>query len=199
MWLSVEAEVRVGRVAKGHDMSDLRWLREGAPCRTLRANGVADRLRAQDLRDALSDIVYIGRAWLVVRSDVRETAMRQRAEAALGRLNYEPAALSQAVRDLVKVAPAPQPSAAPPDTCDDLCMIPVAETQTDTSIINALKPLLDWIRRERALRDAQGKGGQSVGYSPSISPSVLRELERLSAPLVAQPSPETRADPGADA
>jgi hypothetical protein len=29
--------------------------------------------------------------------------------------------------------------------------------------------------------------------SPSISPSVLRELERLTAPLVAQPSPETPA------
>lgn len=36
-----------------------------------------------------------------------------------------------------------------------------------------------FVQRERALRDAQGKGGQQVGNSPSISPSVLKELERI--------------------
>jgi hypothetical protein len=38
----------------------------------------------------------------------------------------------------------------------------------------------DFVARERALRDAIGKGGQQVGgYAPSITPSVLKELERI--------------------
>ena len=38
----------------------------------------------------------------------------------------------------------------------------------------------DFVARERALRDAVGKGGQQVnGYAPSITPSVLKELERM--------------------
>ncbi len=36
-----------------------------------------------------------------------------------------------------------------------------------------------FVQVERARRDEQGRGGQSVGYSPRISPSVLKELERL--------------------
>jgi hypothetical protein len=42
-----------------------------------------------------------------------------------------------------------------------------------------LQQVRDFVARERALRDAHGKGGQHVGHSPSISPSVLKELERL--------------------
>lgn len=64
-----------------------------------------------------------------------------------------------------------------------------SETQEE-----AVEPLRRWIQRERALRDAFGKGGQSVGDSPRISPSVLKELERLIAPLVAQPSPSQPAE-----
>ena len=41
-----------------------------------------------------------------------------------------------------------------------------------------LRQFLDFVQRERALRDAHGKGGQHTGNSPSISPSVLHELER---------------------
>lgn len=37
--------------------------------------------------------------------------------------------------------------------------------------------LTEFVLRERGLRDAQGKGGQHVGRSPTISPSVLLELE----------------------
>lgn len=37
--------------------------------------------------------------------------------------------------------------------------------------------LREFVEKERALRDAAGKGGQQVGYSPSILPSVLKNLE----------------------
>src|ERR1035437_6368959 len=37
--------------------------------------------------------------------------------------------------------------------------------------------LREFVEKERALRDATGKGGQQVGYSPSILPSVLKNLE----------------------
>ena len=47
--------------------------------------------------------------------------------------------------------------------------------------------LVDWVRRERALRDAKTKGGQHTGYQPSISPSVLKQLEAL-IPIALLPS-----------
>ena len=37
--------------------------------------------------------------------------------------------------------------------------------------------LQDFTARQRALIEARGKGGQHTGQSPSITPSVLRELE----------------------
>lgn len=37
--------------------------------------------------------------------------------------------------------------------------------------------LQDYTERQRALIEARGKGGQHTGQSPSITPSVLRELE----------------------
>lgn len=49
-----------------------------------------------------------------------------------------------------------------------------------------ITPLAHFVARERALRDAEGKGGPSVGNSPRISPSVLKELERVLAPVMAQ-------------
>ena len=41
--------------------------------------------------------------------------------------------------------------------------------------------LTDFVQRERGLRDwvAGGRKGQSVGREPSITPSVLRELEHM--------------------
>lgn len=59
--------------------------------------------------------------------------------------------------------------------------------------------LTTFVERERALHDAKGKGGQSVGRSPSASPSVLRELERmLRADAGQEPSPSLRAENTAD-
>jgi hypothetical protein len=49
-----------------------------------------------------------------------------------------------------------------------------------------IAPLVHFVAQERALRDAEGKGGQSVGDSPRISPSVLKELERMLAPVMTQ-------------
>lgn len=55
-----------------------------------------------------------------------------------------------------------------------------APHQDEIQKLRALRELLvGFCVKERALHDAQGKGGQSVGYSPSISPSVLKELERM--------------------
>jgi hypothetical protein len=76
--------------------------------------------------------------------------------------------------------------------------LPPAHTDWRTLIA----PLVHFVARERALRDAQGKGGQSVGDSPRISPSVLKELERMLAPVMAQiektgalpPAPEMKDD-----
>lgn len=55
---------------------------------------------------------------------------------------------------------------------------------------DALREMLtDFVQRERALRDAAGKGGQHVGRSPSINPSTLQNLEwmlRNSAALAHQ-------------
>jgi septal ring factor EnvC (AmiA/AmiB activator) len=53
-------------------------------------------------------------------------------------------------------------------------------------LLEGIEPFRHFVERERALRNAQGKGGQSVGDSPSINPSVLKELERMLA-LVAAP------------
>ena len=39
--------------------------------------------------------------------------------------------------------------------------------------------LKNFVDRERALRDSITRGGQHTGHSPSISPSVLKELERI--------------------
>ena len=41
------------------------------------------------------------------------------------------------------------------------------------------RQLTAFVERERALIEAKGKGGQSVGWSPSITPSVLHVLERM--------------------
>jgi hypothetical protein len=49
-----------------------------------------------------------------------------------------------------------------------------------------------FVERERALIDAKGKGGQSVGYSPSITPSVCAELERMLRDIVHQPQEPSR-------
>lgn len=39
--------------------------------------------------------------------------------------------------------------------------------------------LRNFVAHERAVRDSVGKGGQHVGNSPRITPSVLHELERM--------------------
>lgn len=57
-----------------------------------------------------------------------------------------------------------------------------AETRRQLETANlTLRQFVDFVRRERALRDAHGKGGQHTGASPRISPSVLHELERFIA------------------
>jgi hypothetical protein len=49
---------------------------------------------------------------------------------------------------------------------------------------DALKPLFDYVARERALSDdVANPGGQHVGRTPSIAPSTLKTLEELIAPL----------------
>lgn len=65
-------------------------------------------------------------------------------------------------------------------------------------------PLREWLTqfviREGLLMAAKGKGGQSVGRSPSITPSVLKELERIlrdSSLLKAEPEAGTRPAPDA--
>ncbi len=50
----------------------------------------------------------------------------------------------------------------------------------------------EFVHVERARRDEQGRGGQSVGYSPRISPSVLKELERL---LLTAPQESVKEQP----
>jgi len=60
----------------------------------------------------------------------------------------------------------------------------------------AIAQFQDFLIRERALRDAVGKGGQTCGYAPSITPSVLRDLERIvsHAPDVAKNYAKLEAD-----
>ena len=42
--------------------------------------------------------------------------------------------------------------------------------------------LRTWLQHERMVHESRGKGGQSVGESPRLMPSVLRELERMLRP-----------------
>lgn len=56
----------------------------------------------------------------------------------------------------------------------------MSETRTpsEQDAVGIAVLLRTFVERERAIRDGErGKGGQHVGYSPQISPSVLRELE----------------------
>lgn len=55
-----------------------------------------------------------------------------------------------------------------------------------------IERLSQFVSRERALIEARGKGGQHVGNSPSITPSVLKELERMlqEAALAAPQAPQ---------
>lgn len=55
----------------------------------------------------------------------------------------------------------------------------VGGVETLVREVARLKAFRQFIERERALRDAQTKGGQHTGHSPSISPSALRRLEEF--------------------
>ena len=68
-------------------------------------------------------------------------------------------------------------------------LIPITATRTPLKCtcglddaLRAQEPvqvqLIAFVERERALIEARGKG-QSVGYYPSITPSVLKVLERM--------------------
>jgi hypothetical protein len=173
-------EQRLEEIAERHEQ---RWCDE-----TDGHIGVADAIKAA-IHEALSS---------------QEEELRESLSSSAPALDLKWAAASEFIRDIFEALGKPQPA---PEAIVDLRVLALevvgqieelkvaagcgAETQEERA--DALEPLVRWIERERALRDAAGKGGQSVGDSPSISPSVLRELERLTAPLVAQPSPETPA------
>ena len=46
----------------------------------------------------------------------------------------------------------------------------------DSDVVRYLR---EFVEREQALHDQRSKGGQHVGYSPSVSPSVLKNLKRI--------------------
>ena len=52
----------------------------------------------------------------------------------------------------------------------------MSETTPSISLRVLLQQFVD---REHALLEARGKGGQSVGYSPSVSPSVVKVLRDM--------------------
>lgn len=63
---------------------------------------------------------------------------------------------------------------------DDLAaaLVPLRQQMEAQRTLRAM--LTHYVRRERALREeAKNPGGQHVGYSPSISPSVLHRLEQM--------------------
>lgn len=77
---------------------------------------------------------------------------------------------------------------------DELAALVSGEPQEPLRREDALRARLQhFVERERALIESKGKGGQTVGYSPRITPSVLKELERIlrdTAALVSGEAPQ---------
>lgn len=52
-------------------------------------------------------------------------------------------------------------------------------TPGDHQRLAAWMEFVAFVERERGIRDSITKGGQHVGYVPTISPTVLRRLEDI--------------------
>lgn len=52
-------------------------------------------------------------------------------------------------------------------------------TPADRQRLAAWREFVAFVERERGIRDSITKGGQHVGYTPSISPTVLHRLEDI--------------------
>jgi hypothetical protein len=74
--------------------------------------------------------------------------------------------------------------------------LPEVAGPADAGSHETITLLREFVEREAGLRAMAGKGGQHVGRSPSISPSVLKELQRIlaasaSAPTAPRETPDT--------